>query len=313
MQKKGKPSPRLYLNPEFAGSIGVSLNTDTVSIAVSDFAGNMQVETRSIDGLPMQQVLHMIDDTSSALLAQRGIERRVVMGLGFAIAGYRVNGKGFNAPEPLREWSLIDLGTLLTRHFNLPVWTENGANTGTLCEQMFGVGRDCTNFAYLSFNYGFGGGVVSDGRLVIGGFGNAGEFSGIFTPQEHHDRPRLRSLIETLQANGVKIKTVHDLAEKYDPTWPGIAEWVARVQPALDRVINVLSAVVDPEVIVFGGQIPKALAQQLIDEAGFYGDSPQHKARYGVPRQMSSLAVSALETGADARGAALLPLKALVF
>ena len=191
LPKKGKPSPQLFLNAKFAGSIGVALNTDTVSVAGSDFAGRMQVDTFDIEGLTMSQVLETVEDRTVTILASLGIRRRDVIGLGFALAGFRVSATQFNAPEPLRDWSLVDLGPILSRHFNLPVWTENGANAGTLCEQMYGVGQGCQNFAYLSFNYGFGGGHCFRGQPADGGFGNAGEFSGMFSPQEAEDRPPL--------------------------------------------------------------------------------------------------------------------------
>jgi predicted NBD/HSP70 family sugar kinase len=39
---------------------------------------------------------------------------------------------------------------------------------------MFGARRFIRSFAYLSFNYGSGGGIVSDGELLHGGNSNAG-------------------------------------------------------------------------------------------------------------------------------------------
>ncbi|SDW45400.1 ROK family protein [Roseicitreum antarcticum] len=116
------------------------------------------------------------------------------------------------------------MGPLLSTHFGLPVWAENGVNTGAIGEQMLGVGHHVDNFAYLSFNHGFGGGIIMDWKLAHGAFGNAGELSGMFAPDEMPNRPALRSLLETLQGKGVSVRTIADLAEHFDPAWPGVAE-----------------------------------------------------------------------------------------
>jgi len=42
-------------------------------------------------------------------------------GVGLGIAGFHVSGTSFNASLPLHEWSLIELGPLLTSYFERPV------------------------------------------------------------------------------------------------------------------------------------------------------------------------------------------------
>lgn len=305
---KGQPSPRLLLNPRYACAIGISINTDNAGVALMDFAGHVSTHALSIDRLSMEEALTRIDKEIAALLAKTGFERGDVFGVGFAISGFLVEGTAYNAPEPLSQWSLIQLGPLLAEWFGKPVWTENGANTGALCERMLGVGRTVRDFVYLSFNYGFGGGIVLNGELVRGGFGNAGELSGMFTPEESLHRPRLASLLEMLQANGVPVFTIDDLGKRFDMAWPGVAEWLDRVTQHHNRVVNVLNAVVDPEVVVFGGQIPRPLAEALIARTVVYG-SPRH----GVYRKFPKLVVSEIGGETAAIGAASLPLKEVFF
>ncbi|WP_420337179.1 ROK family transcriptional regulator [Roseibium sp.] len=308
-QYKGKPSPRLNLNPKYCCSLGVSINTDSAGVCLVDFAGDLDTRTISIEGLSMSQTMSRLDDVASKLVKAAGFDWADVFGVGFAIAGFVIDGTRYSAPLPLSEWSQLQLGPYLTDHFKLPVWTENGANTGALYEHMFGLGRDHDNFVYLSFNYGFGGGIIVDGELMRGGFGNAGELSGMFTLDEMPHRPRLRSLLEELQSNGVDVSSIHDLAKRFDPSWPGVATWLDRVTGATNRVINVLNAVVDPELIVFGGQIPNELAHMLIARCGFY----RAEGRYDIIRKQPRMMPSTMGGETAAMGAALLPLKASFF
>jgi len=301
---KGKPSPRVGLDPVFACVPGISINTDSAGIALMDFAGRYITRTLPIDGLGMGEVLSRVGLALDEMLADRGMDRARMFGIGFAIAGYVVEGTQYSAPEPLAEWSQHQLGPYLSDHFGLPVWTENGANTGALCERMLGVGRQVGNFVYLSFNYGFGGGIIVQGELLRGGFGNAGELSGMFPEEESLDRPVLRSLLEMLQARGVKVCSINDLSKQFDMSWPGVQDWLDRVTPQFNRVINVLNATVDPETVVLGGQIPHPLAEALIERAQSW-----NRSRHGSLRRTPDLVVSEIEGETAAIGASALALK----
>ena len=95
-----------------------------------------------------------------------------------------------------------------------------------------------------------------------------------------------------LQESGVDVRTIDDLTQRFDMAWPGVADWLDRVSAHYSRVINVLSAVVDPEVIVLGGQIPRQLAEELMERTMFY-ETPRH----GVHRKMPQLHASEIHGG----------------
>ncbi|WP_181708660.1 hypothetical protein [Chthonobacter rhizosphaerae] len=77
--------------------------------------------------------------------------------------------------------------------------------------------------------------------------------------------------------------------------------------PLLNRLINTLSAVLDPEAIVFGGQAPPPLARMLIARAQFWG-----RHRYGIGMARPELLLSEVAGDAAAAGAAMLPLREVV-
>jgi len=156
----------------------------------------------------------------------------------------------------------------------------------------------------ISFNYGFGGGVITDGELMHGGNGNAGEFSGMFDSEETKRRPALQYLIDRLNRNGVNVPSIHYMRRHFDCDWPGVAEWLDDVTPAYNRLVNALRAVVDPQAIVFGGQIPPDLAQMLAERTRIF-DRP----RYGIHRPHPKLIVSEIATDASAMGAAIIPFR----
>lgn len=306
---RGQPSPTLRLDGQHAYSCGISVNTDVIGICLMDLAGRILGEASvPLREASMAEALDLVAEELAGLQRSNALSPDSFFGIGFAIAGYHVGGTRYNAPLPLHEWSLIELGPLMAEFFGRPVWVHNGANTGTIAESMFGVGRYIKHFAYLSFNYGFGGGLISDGELLLGGNGNAGEFSGIYDAEESKRRPALQYLIERLNHNGVEVPSISYMRKYFDPNWPGVAEWVEDVTPAYNRMINAIRAVIDPQAIVFGGQVPADLAQLLIDKTRIF-DRP----RYGVNRPGPKLIVSEISTDASAMGAAVTPFRAAFY
>lgn len=300
---RGQPSPTIRLNARYAYSCGISVNTDVIGICLMDLAGNILSESSvTLREHTMAQSLDLVRTRLVEAQKLNDLSPEALFGIGFAIAGYHVGGTRYNAPLPLHEWSLIELGPLLAEFFGKPVWVHNGANTGAIAESMFGAGRYVKHFAYLSFNYGFGGGLVSDGELLLGGNGNAGEFSGIYNQEENQRRPALQLLIERLVRNGVDVPSITYMRRHFDPQWPGVAEWVNEITPAHNRLVNAISAIFDPQVIVFGGQVPPDLAQMMIDRTEIFG-----RPRYGVPRPSPKLIISEIASDASAMGAAVTP------
>jgi predicted NBD/HSP70 family sugar kinase len=238
-----------------------------------------------------------------------GVPRDKLVGVGFAIAGFFVGpNRYFNAPEPLRNWSLVDISSELGALFEAPVWTENNATTGAIGESILGAGLTHPTFGYLSFNYGFGAGVVINGKPLFGSFGNAGEISRVYTSEEGLHRPALGELILRLQERNVAVNGIRDLRRQFDPDWPGVREWVTEVSPYLNRAIDAMWAVLDPSAIVFGGELPEGLGDLLLKI-----EPTPRVIRMGAPADYPLILLSQIKGDPAVIGAALIPLKELYF
>jgi len=83
-----------------------------------------------------------------------------------------------SAPN-LSGWTNIPLRDQLSEHFGMPVFLGNDANAAALAEWRFGAGQGTGNMIYLTISTGIGGGVIADGRLLLGAHGLAGELGHI--------------------------------------------------------------------------------------------------------------------------------------
>lgn len=302
----GKPSPLLSLDPQAAYGAGILINTDSAVLCLVDLSCARVALCRIDEGLPDRvRGIARLKAEYDALLEDAGVPTDRVCGIGVALPGYFTGKLGhLNAPEPLRNWSLTDFRPEIEAAFGLEVQLENSATAGAVGESLIGAGRDYRSFAYLGFDYGFGGGLVIEGEIYRGPRGNAGEFSHMFIGDESDRRPALRLLLAELRAAGIDVAGLPDLSARFDPRWPGVARWIDTVMPQVNRVVRALQAVVDPDAIVFGGQLPHALAQLIIDRI-----EPLKEHRYDVPMPGPDLVIGHSDTDPAALGAAIMPIK----
>ncbi|WP_112321721.1 ROK family transcriptional regulator [Oceanibium sediminis] len=306
---RGQPSPTLYLNPDYAVCAGIAIDTDAITLSLLSFDGKVL----SSDQLPnpggaVDAALALISDRLEQRLGALSHGRDRLFGIGMAIPGFLEGGTTYNTPLPLIEWSRLELGPYLSAKLGCPVWTGNISNAAAVCETMLGLGRHLGSFAYLSFDFGFGGAVVLDGELWRGAHGNAGELSAMFDVDEMGTRPALEYLLTRLTANGVAVTSVRDLRERFDPAWPGVEDWIEATMPTLNRTVNSIYAILDPDAIVFGGHIPKRLAEDLISRVTLV-----RKPRHGRLMKTPRLLASDLNLDAPGVGAAVMPFKAVFF
>lgn len=107
-------------------------------------------------------------------------------------AGASILGIGVGAPGPLDArrgvlvsapnlsgWREVPLKRLIQERIGLPVYLGNDANLGALGEHQFGGGRGLSDMIYVTWSTGIGGGIIANGKLVLGVNGSAGEIGHI--------------------------------------------------------------------------------------------------------------------------------------
>lgn len=302
---RGQPSPTLELRADFAFSWGIALNAEDLGLVLMDFSGKPVLqESHRFHGRSRDTMLEALVTRMATIMKERALDPDICLGVGFGLPGYWVDPTRFSAPEPLEEWSLIELGPMLNRRLGWPVWVDSGANTAAVAEAMLGIGRDIPTFAHISFSYGMGIGLVHEGDLWMGGHSNAGELSALYTPEEMQYRPTLSSLLQHLRQHGAPITSLTELQDRFDPHCPLLEPWINRAMPLFNRALAALWAVFDPQAVVLGGQMPPVLTSMLIDRTVF-----RPTTRYGVSRPTPALVVSDLGPNAPALGAAAYPLR----
>ena len=309
--KRGYPSATFMLEPSASYAFGVSLQVECVVASLVDFSGNIVEEvSHNFTSMSAGPVLEWLNQKIATLCRRHAVSRSKVAGVGVGIAGSHIGDsdeQGFNTPFQLEDWAGISISRRVSEHIGLPVWTDNDGNVAALGECMIGVGRWANSFAYLNLGFGVGGGVILDGELWRGRYGNAGEFAGGLPPNIY-PFPNLELLRRILVADGIQLDSINDLVERYDPSWKGISDWIARVRDSLSIIASNATAILDVDVIVLGGRMPRALAERVIEHIELYDQK-----RRSVPRPTAQLVPAEATGHAAALGAAVLPLRHTYF
>jgi glucokinase len=152
----------------------VSLSGDILFDGKLPIGGNATRED-TLDAI-QNSILQVVDEAT-----KKGIELK---GIGIGTPGLVDNGVVLGGADNLDRWENIDLATIYSDKFNLPVFVDNDANVMGMGEVAFGAAKDCSDVIFITVGTGIGGAIVINGQLY-GGYKNRGAELGHLTIQ--HD------------------------------------------------------------------------------------------------------------------------------
>ena len=202
-------------------------------------------------------------------------------------------GVGISAPGPLDPWKGVvmtppnlagwrdvPLGAHVARSLDLPTFVERDTNVAVLAEWRYGAARGARTVIYVTVSTGIGGGIIVDGRPLIGPDGTAGEIGHIVVEL---DGPRCgcgrighveaiasgtalaRDAQATIERGGdgrlAELAAAGEpvdaalLARAADEGDTAAAELLSHAWTAIGAMCASLVNVLNPDVIVIGGSI----------------------------------------------------------
>ena len=156
--------------------IGVDLGGTKVRAVLSDGSGNFlaRAETLTQAENGLDHVLSNILNVVGSVMNLADYVHLVGMGVGAPGPLNPYTGIVYSPPN-LPGWNNVPLRDILEERLGLPVYLGNDANLAALGEYTFGAGKDYRYLVYITVSTGVGGGVIEDGRILMGAKGAAGE------------------------------------------------------------------------------------------------------------------------------------------
>lgn len=182
-QRAGRPPIMLSLNPDGTFVAGAYISSGKISVVVI----NLEATVMASYATPLDRTVTTPEEIASRIAAavrtcctRNGFIPEDISGLGLGIPGLvdSDNGMihfhpGFNKGF---DWSNVPFKDLVEKQTGFQTFIENSSNTLAIFEHWFGAARGIDNFFVTTLEHGVGLGLFTNGTLVRGWQGLAGEF-----------------------------------------------------------------------------------------------------------------------------------------
>jgi len=264
----GRSAVTYALRPDAAFVLGIDLGGTKLHVALADLHGEIvaeSIEPTSCDG--GAAVVAQIERMKDALLQQASVSAQRLRGGVMGSPGMVDPASGSIVIAPnIPGLDSLDVRAALRERLGIDVAIENDVNLAAIGEHWRGNSRKARSFAFIAVGTGIGMGIFSDGYLVRGARGAAGEIAYLPLGGDPYDARGLRfGTLETaigsvgiieryLGLGGSPGSTVRDVFDRLD------IEEAARI--TIDEVSRILTtailavhSILDPEVVIMGGSI----------------------------------------------------------
>ena len=172
----GGRRPSVYgLNPSAGYIVGTDIHSDSLSIAITDFKGQVVEYIDSLEFTLESSETSFIRlcEILKLQLKKADIDPEKVLAYGFNLSGRVNNETGYCFTYFIGEDRPI--ASLLENELNAPVFVENDSRSMTYGEYICGVANNEKEMIFINVTWGLGMGMIIDGKLSYGKSGFSGE------------------------------------------------------------------------------------------------------------------------------------------
>ena len=193
-------------------ALGIDIGGTNSAFGFVDRNGECVLES-SIPTLPQnpaedlfKRLNEKVDETFKTISSDYNL---VGLGIGAPNANYY---KGTVELPPNLNWGIVNVLEIIKQYYDLPSAITNDANAAAIGEMKFGAAKGMKDFIVITLGTGLGSGIFTNGQLVYGADGFAGEIGHtIYDPNGRECGCGRRGCLETYaSAPGIK-RTVFEL------------------------------------------------------------------------------------------------------
>lgn len=294
---RGLPALQYRLNGDGAAALGIEVRPDAMFGALVNLEGETLFTTReALAGNSPATVAAVARKIRGEALAARLMSDQRILGAGVVMPGpfgnVGISGAGQSA---LQGWEDTNATALFEEALHMAVIVENDATAAAVAERVRGVASDLRTFCFIYFGAGLGLGVVADGEVQRGTFGNAGEIGHVvMTPGGRQCACGNKGCLETyasriaaqaeLAKAGIEVGSASDIERLYQERNPELMAWLDVAAGPLSQAIGMIENLFDPETVILGGAMPDAVLDHLISILTLPGGSVAVRPDRKTPR-----------------------------
>lgn len=268
----GRPSARIAFNALSKVVIAADIGATHIQVAVCDLAAAVldEVQKQMLVSEGPEAVLSFVLQASERLLEKVGRPRSDVVAVGIGLPGPVDHATGRPSNPPIMPgWDDYDVPGFVHRAFDVPVLVDNDVNIMALGERAT-AWPDVDDMIFVKAATGIGSGIISDGSLRRGATGVAGDVGHVHVPRAAGISCRCGktgcleayagapAIAASLRERGIDARSGQDIVEFVRSGNLEAARHVREAGRAIGEMLNMCVSVVNPSVIIVGGQLAQS-------------------------------------------------------
>lgn len=265
---RGRHPTMLALNEDLV-VLAADIHPRQATVAIVDLNGRfLSRSTLPIGSDPAKSVAGIIECMKRM---RRSHENKSFEGIGISLPGRVDPATQCLIFAPNLDWPGYDIKREIERAMGLPVAVENAATSCLMSELWLGRLDGVRNAVLITISEGIGAGILTNGQLVIGQHGMAGEFGHIpLDPAGTRCGCKLNGCWETFASCGAALRyfsesdprakrlTFHELLHVADEGNPDAIHALEKQATYIGRGLRMITAALAPEVILVDGDVTSA-------------------------------------------------------
>jgi len=294
---RGLPAIQYSICTSAAYALGIEIRSDAVIAAVVDLGGVTIVSDRiSLSDSRPAEVAAVVRRMRRTILKKAGVSAKALLGVGIVMPGpFGRVGLCDAGQSTFAGWEDTDAHSLFSDALKVPVVVEHDTIAAVFAEHVSGSATQLDSFAYIYFGTGIGLGVMSNGKVLRGAFGNAGEL-GHMVVERGGNRCACGnegcletyvsrfSLSEYLAKHNIKASYGEQLNLLYKDQNKHVLNWLNDACEPLAQTIGIIENLFDPQCIILGGAMPDVLIDHMIEHVELPTGSIANRTDRTIPR-----------------------------
>ncbi|MCP8884888.1 ROK family transcriptional regulator [Devosia sp. XJ19-1] len=273
--RRGQPATPYRLNPDGGYSLGVQIGWQHFEVLLQNIAGEPVAATRRCYPYPDPHTVfaEIASDVETLLSGLSQDQRGRLAGIGVTSPGnFGPLLERLGAPGDIRaKWAKIDIGARMAAETNLPTLWVNDGNAAAWREITAHPTPRPKGVAGFFVGTFVGGGIVSEGSLLEGPYGNAADLGAIIV-HDRAGRPAYLHLLASLHALVQRILDAEGAAPSgpvHKWNWaalePHVALWLDDAGHALAQAVLTTTAMVEIDLATINGDLPESILTRLLN------------------------------------------------
>jgi len=264
-------------------ALGIDIGGTNTAFGFIDQEGNTLAEAK-IPTSNHKEINDYINELAEAINStfEPLREKHQLIGIGVGAPNANFHRGTIEHAANLLWKGVIPFVELLSKHFNLPIFINNDANTAAIGEMVYGSAKNMKNFIAITLGTGLGSGIVVNGQMQYGYLGTAGELGHIIithngrlcgcgrrgcletyvsatglttTAKEILETSKEQSILRSLPLDDLNSKNIYKAALENDKLAKEIFNHTAQI---LGLALANYVAIANPEAIFLNGGLAKA-------------------------------------------------------